>query len=134
MAVIQPRPTHILYECAKFGDDRTSFNVIFDVHDVNMKKAYTHIAVCYFIQSSKKIKKIGQSYSPFLLIFSVSVPNVVMIGRHLTSFLTYATFILTCNNSMAYLKNWTDNFFQIFFMGTSWVAVSINNIKTRAEK
>ena len=33
---------------------------------------------------------------------------------------------------MAYLKNWTDNFFQIFFMGTSWVAVSINNITTRA--
>ena len=33
---------------------------------------------------------------------------------------------------MAYLKNWTDNFFQIFFMGSSWVAVSINNIKTRA--
>ena len=33
---------------------------------------------------------------------------------------------------MAYLTNWTDNFFQIFFMGTSWVAVSINNIKTRA--
>ena len=31
MAVIQPRPTHILYQCAKFGDDRTSFNVIFDV-------------------------------------------------------------------------------------------------------
>ena len=31
---------------------------------------------------------------------------------------------LTCNNSMAYLKNWTDNFFQMFFMGTSWVAVS----------
>ena len=29
---------------------------------------------------------------------------------------------------MGYLKNWTDNFFQIFFMGT----VSINNIKTRA--
>ena len=33
---------------------------------------------------------------------------------------------------MAYLKNWTDNFFQIFVMGTSWVAVSINNITTRA--
>ena len=41
---------------------------------------------------------------------------------------------LTCNNSMAYLKNWTDNFFQIFFMGTSWVAVSINNITTRASR
>ena len=35
---------------------------------------------------------------------------------------------------MAYLKNWTDNFLQIFFMGTSWVAISINNIKTRASR
>ena len=35
---------------------------------------------------------------------------------------------------MAYLKNWTDNFFQIFFMGTSWVAVSINTITTRASR
>ena len=29
MAVIQPLPTHILYQCAKL-----SFNVIFDVCDV----------------------------------------------------------------------------------------------------
>ena len=28
MAVMQPRPTYILYQCAKFGDDRTSLNVI----------------------------------------------------------------------------------------------------------
>ena len=35
---------------------------------------------------------------------------------------------------MAYLKNWTDNLFQMFFMGTSWVAVSINNIKTRTSR
>ena len=41
---------------------------------------------------------------------------------------------LTCNNSIAYLNNWTDNFFQILFMGTSWVAVSINNIITRASR
>ena len=34
MAVIQPRPTHMLYQCVKFGDDRTSFNVICDVCDV----------------------------------------------------------------------------------------------------
>ena len=26
MAVIQPRPTPILYQCAKCGDDRTSFD------------------------------------------------------------------------------------------------------------
>ena len=31
MAVLHPRPTHIPHECAKFGDDRTLFNVIFDV-------------------------------------------------------------------------------------------------------
>ena len=30
MAVIH-RPTHILYQCAKFGDDRTSLKVFFDV-------------------------------------------------------------------------------------------------------
>ena len=76
MAVIQSRPTHILYQCAKCGDDRTSFNV----------------------------------------------SHLWRVRR------------LTCNNWMAYLKNWTDNFFQIFFMGTSWVAVSINNIKTRASR
>ena len=35
---------------------------------------------------------------------------------------------------MAYLKNWTDNLFQMFFMGTSWVAVSINNIKNSNEQ
>ena len=35
---------------------------------------------------------------------------------------------------MAYLKNWTDHFFQILFMGTSWIAVSINNITTRASR
>ena len=29
---------------------------------------------------------------------------------------------------------WTDNFFQIFFMGTSWVSLSIKNIKTRASR
>ena len=29
MVVMQPHPTHILYQCAKFGDDRVSFNVIF---------------------------------------------------------------------------------------------------------
>ena len=57
MAVIQPRPTHILYQCAKCGDDQTSFNVICDGCD-------------------------------FLTI------------------------------QWRYLKNWTDNFFQMFFMGT----------------
>ena len=31
MAAIQPRPTHILYQCTKYGDNRTSFNIIYDM-------------------------------------------------------------------------------------------------------
>ena len=34
MAVIQPRPTHSIYQCVKCGDDRTSVNIICDVCDV----------------------------------------------------------------------------------------------------
>ena len=34
MDIIQPRPTHIIYQCAKIGDDRASFNVIVDECDV----------------------------------------------------------------------------------------------------
>ena len=43
MAVIQDRPTHIHYQCAKFGDDRTPFNVICDVCDVLTCKRPIHI-------------------------------------------------------------------------------------------
>ena len=31
LAVVQPRPTHIPYQCANFGDHRALFNIIFDV-------------------------------------------------------------------------------------------------------
>ena len=48
MAVMQPRPTHILYQCAKFGDDRTSFSVMFDVCD-------TDILVFFFSAISRDI-------------------------------------------------------------------------------
>ena len=48
MAVIQPRSTHILYQCAKFGDDRTSFNVIFDVCDVeHVKGLYPFFGILF---------------------------------------------------------------------------------------
>ena len=39
-----------------------------------------------------KIFKIWQSYSPVLLILSISVPNLVSIGRHLTLFVMCAKF------------------------------------------
>ena len=48
MAVIQPRPTNILDQCAKFGDDRTSFNVIFYVCDVlHVKGLYPYFGILF---------------------------------------------------------------------------------------
>ena len=46
----------------------------------------------FIIKSLTNIVKIGQSYSPVLLIFPISVPNLVTIGHCLTSFLTCVTF------------------------------------------
>ena len=46
MAVIQPRPTHILYQCAKFGDDRTSFNIpIYPYFDISGVKSVSHAKI-----------------------------------------------------------------------------------------
>ena len=36
MAVIQPRPTHILYQCAKFGDDRSHLTSFLTCATFNM--------------------------------------------------------------------------------------------------
>ena len=50
MAVIQPRSTHILYQCAKFGDDQTSFNVICDVCYVyHVKGLYPYFEILFLI-------------------------------------------------------------------------------------
>ena len=38
---------------------------------------------------------------PVLLIFSISVPNVVTIGRHLTSFVMCATFNMSQFNGVS---------------------------------
>ena len=43
MAALQPRPTHILYQCAKFGDDRTSSFVTCATFDTY--KAYANISI-----------------------------------------------------------------------------------------
>ena len=43
---MQSRPTHILYQCAKFGDDWMSFNVICDVCDVeHVKDIYPYFDI-----------------------------------------------------------------------------------------
>ena len=48
MAVIQPRTAHFLYQCVKFGDDRTSFNVIFEVCDVShVKDLYSYFGILF---------------------------------------------------------------------------------------
>ena len=64
MVVMQPRPTHILYQCAKFGDDRTSFNAIFDVCDVYFSTISRYIDL-KFIRDTYRVvinslKNIGQ--------------------------------------------------------------------------
>ena len=48
MAVIQPRPTYITYQCTKFGDDQTLLNVIFDVYDVwHVKGLYLYFGILF---------------------------------------------------------------------------------------
>ena len=65
-----PRPTHVLYQCAKFGDDRTSFNVIFDMCDVkHVKKAYAHMLVFYFSAISRDIDMSFIGYRKFSIFF-----------------------------------------------------------------
>ena len=51
----------------------------------NMQNFYTKVTISHKIVA--KNLKIWQSYSPVLLIFSISVPNLVTIGSHLMSFL-----------------------------------------------
>ena len=94
MAVLQPRPTHIPYQCAKFGDDRALFNVILTcVTFKHVKGLYPFfdISVFYFSAVSRDID----------LKFIQDIHRVVI-------------------NSP---KNWT-----------SWVALSIKNIKTWASR
>ena len=66
------------------------------------------------------------------LLFEGTVISHKLSHRKFSIF--FCRHLFVCNNSMVYLKNWIDNFFQIFFMGTFWVVVSINNIKTRASR
>ena len=43
---MHPCPTHILYQFGKFGDDRTSFNVINDVCDIwHVKGLYQYFDI-----------------------------------------------------------------------------------------
>ena len=59
------------------------------IFDFNMQNSYAKITNSHKNQS--KSKKYG-SHTAQSLIFSISVPNLVTIGRHVTSFLTCATF------------------------------------------
>ena len=94
MAVIQPRPTHIINQCTKVGDDQTSFLMFYlsaISRDIDLK----------FIQDTR-----------------VAINSPKTFDLHM---------------SKVKVKE-TVHFFQIFFMGTSWVAISIKNIKTRASR
>ena len=48
MEIVYLRPTRILYQCAKFGDDLASFNVIFDMCDVkHVKGLYPYFGILF---------------------------------------------------------------------------------------
>ena len=77
MAVIQPRPTHILYQCAKFGDNRTSFNVI--CATFNMQKAYSHISI-FLASKVCPMLKHSDIYEPItIVILNESLQTFVYI-------------------------------------------------------
>ena len=54
MAVVQPRPTQILYQCAKCGDDRTSFNVICDVCGATIQWRISKTGLFFQMKEAKK--------------------------------------------------------------------------------
>ena len=58
---------------------------------------WCHVGV---LKNLKKIFKLCQSYSPVLFIFSISVPQLVTIERHLASFLRVRR--LTCKSLYPY--------------------------------
>ena len=129
MAVIQPHPTHILYQCAKFGDDRTSFNVIFDVCDVwHVKGLYPYF--WYFISQLLVEISIWNSYRT--LIGSLSIhQKIIDFDRSKVK----VTGTVHCFLKVqSYHKNWAIEIFKYFFVDTSLYALSIETIKTRASR
>ena len=80
MAVMQPRPTHIVYQCATFGDDRTSF---LTCATLNIKN-YSHISI--FLASKVcpmlKYSDIYDLREPItIVIFNESLHTVAYIPR-----------------------------------------------------
>ena len=75
MAVIQPRPIHIPYQCAKYGDDRALFNVIFEVVYVkHVKGLYPHFEILQdtyrvVINSPNNLTFKGQGHRDGTLLF-----------------------------------------------------------------
>ena len=78
MVVMQPHPTHIIYQCAKFGDYRMSFNVIFDVATFNMLKAYISIFLASKLCPILKYSDIYDLCEPVtIVIFNESLQTFV---------------------------------------------------------
>ena len=78
---------------AALPSGRDALNVALLVH-VSRRTSRTGLvdALSAHYGSPGRLAYNRQSYSPVLLIFPISVPIVVTIGRHLTSFLTCAKF------------------------------------------
>ena len=58
---MQPHSTHIIYHCAKFGDNQKSFNVIF-------KKAYISIFLASNVCPMPKNSDIYELWEPVAIV------------------------------------------------------------------
>ena len=90
-----------------------------------MLNSYTEVTISHKIvkQNLKKMAVI----QPVLLIFSISVPNLVTIARHLTSFLTCATFKAYTHISVFYFSAISGDIDLKFIQDTYRVVISSTN-------
>ena len=93
----------------------------------NMKKAYTHISVFYFSAISRDIdlKFVHDTYT-VVINSPTNWPLYVKGQCHRDGTLLFEGTVISQKLERQFLLN--------IFMGTSWVALSIKNIKTRASR
>ena len=91
----------------------------------------------FLIKLSKKSKKYGSHTTPSYSYSHISVFYFSAISRDIDLKFIQDTYRVPKKSDLRMSKvtvTGTVHFFQIFFMGTSWVAISIKNIKTRASR
>ena len=128
MAVIQPRPTHILYQCAKFGDDRSHLTSFLTCATLTCKMPLPIFLVFYFSAISRDIDlKFIQDTYRVVINSSTKIDfdrSKVKVKGTVHCFLKV----------QSYHKNWVIEINFYFLVDTSLYALSTETIKTRASR